>query len=452
MKLSIKTRIVVLNTALFGIVLSILAAVLYLSVEHDGIARLDSQLEQFAFVFGQELAGDLEDSEVPDTADISELRAKGPKGIVYLLRNPDGRRIVGTIPSLAATPHQGYSYANISGKPLRCLFAELGPLPGKKYTLLLGAPIDDIKAGLRHLMMALALLIPIGVGAAGLAAFLIIHYSFRPLQHVIQTAQEVTVGNLEKRIALPATRDEIWTLGNVFNAMMSRLENAFISQKRFVADSSHEIRTPLAIIRSELEFAQRHHLETPVKESIDTSLSEIDRLSSLAEGLLTLSRFDAGRVSLTARAMRLDSFVSETIRLAANLAAPKNIRITTSCAEGITARIDPDEMKRALLNILDNAIKFSPERGTVGVSLRIKDADPGTAVISVADQGSGIAAADLPLIFKRFYRADSARPEAGGSGLGLAIAREIINAHKGAISVRSELGKGATFSIELPAS
>jgi signal transduction histidine kinase len=448
--LSMRAKIVVLNTALFGIVLAAFATILYISVKHDGIVRLDSQLEQFAYNFGRTIGGDLNEADFPDTADIVELRAKGPKGIVYQLLDPAGRNIVGTAPPGVLPSISGFSYKTVGKKSFRCLSTELELLPEKNYLLLLSVPLDDVEAGLQHLFLVLALLIPFSLIVSVLIALLIIHYSFRPLMRVIQTAEEVTIGNLGKQIELPKTKDEIWILSNVFNEMMSRLAKAFGAQKQFVADSSHEIRTPLAIIRSELEYAQRHDLKIPVKESINISLSEIDRLAELAQGLLTLSQFDAGFISLNTSPIRLDTFVAETVRLVITLADNKAIHVSTTCSEPMIVSIDPDSMRRALLNILENAINFSPKSSVITVSINRSTHNHHIVEISITDQGSGIAPADIPYVFKRFYRADSARSEVSGSGLGLAIAEEIVHLHGGIISVQNKPGQGASFTIELP--
>jgi len=268
---------------------------------------------------------------------------------------------------------------------------------------------------------------------------------------MVETAGQISGRNLDRRLAIPPARDEVRHLAETLNGMIGRIEAAFRSQKQFVADASHEIRTPLTIICSELEFAARQATDPQVRESIATSLDEIDRLTRLTDGLLLLARLDAAQVHLTRTPVRLDELLLECVQRIDVVARKKEIQVNVDVPEEVEMSADRDTMQRIIVNLLDNAVKYSPPRTVVTASLCRGGAAPGKIMLRIGDQGPGIPASALPHIFTRFYRADPSRSEQAGAGLGLAIVKELVGLHGGTISVTSDPGKGSLFTVELPA-
>jgi signal transduction histidine kinase len=266
---------------------------------------------------------------------------------------------------------------------------------------------------------------------------------------MIETTCTITATNLHARLDLPRAQDEVRRLGETLNDLMERLDSAFKSQKQFVADASHEIRTPLAVLRTELEYALRQTTNAAAKESIQTSLVEIDRLTRMTSQLLMLAKLDASSSSLEFQTVRLDELLIESVQFCHALAAKKGITVEVFVEAAVEVTGDYEKLKSVVLNLLDNAIKHSPEGSKVAASLRL-DHSRGVAQITIEDNGRGILPEELDKIFRRFYRADSLRGESAGSGLGLAVAQRIVELHRSSISVQSEVGKGTKFIVEIP--
>jgi signal transduction histidine kinase len=231
--------------------------------------------------------------------------------------------------------------------------------------------------------------------------------------------------------------------------MMARLEEAFHHISRFSADAAHEIRTPLAIIRGELEAAlQTRELKSSLRRTFESSLEEVERLSRIVERLLEMSRLEAGE--LLAERTRFDfcELTRSTIEQMQLLAEEKHVQMSFHGANRIEVEGDPIRLKQIVVNLVDNAIKYSTSGGTVSVRTFPVG---GKAILEVSDTGIGIPAEALPKIFDRFYRVDKARSrQLGGAGLGLAIVKSICIAHGGSVTAQSSDGMGAVFRVELP--
>jgi heavy metal sensor kinase len=264
---------------------------------------------------------------------------------------------------------------------------------------------------------------------------------------MIATARQITAENMSLRIAPPETQDEIRELAETFNEMLEKIQQVFISQKQFIQDISHELRTPLTIMRGELEVALKRQRSVEEYSSIlQSSLEETAKIGQLLENLLALARLDSSSVSLARDNADISAIMRDILDDMEILAHQKGIEIDFVSQEGIIIPIDKDQIMRSFINILENAIKYTPEKGRVSVEVIREDA---YAFITISDTGIGIPEQDLPHIFDRFYQVDSSRSSAG-FGLGLSIALSIIEAHGGSITVESTPKQGTTFLISLP--
>jgi len=232
--------------------------------------------------------------------------------------------------------------------------------------------------------------------------------------------------------------------------MIARLEESFQQINRFSADASHELRTPLTVLQGELEsMAQsRSNLPPEIRDTIGSALEETQRLTKIVENLLAISRLEAGEARKQLERLDFAELARSTAEQMRLLAEEKQIHLDCNGAERVEVDADPARLKQVVVNLLDNAIKYTPEKGKVSVCVTKQDS---RAVLEVADTGIGISADDLPHIFDRFYRADKARSrQMGGTGLGLSIVRSICLAHNGQVRVASTEGRGSVFHVELP--
>ena len=292
----------------------------------------------------------------------------------------------------------------------------------------------------------------LGAGAAlsivsMLVAWFLAGVPLRPVGRVTQAARRVGLsGQLDARLESVHTRDEIGRLVETFNHMMDRLENAFVAQRRFVADASHELRTPLTTIRGNLELLKRNHAvhEPEMNEALQDVIDEAERMSRLVQGLLALARADAGQ-KLARAPVRLDELVRVVHREAQRVSDGVAVRLDAVEAAEVIG--DSDALKQLLLILVENGVKYTPSGGNVTLDLHYEGED---AVLAVRDTGVGITSEELPHVFERFYRSPTAR-SSGGTGLGLAIARWIAEEHGADIRVASRLGAGTTFTVRLQA-
>ncbi|HEY8424639.1 MAG TPA: HAMP domain-containing sensor histidine kinase [Limnochordales bacterium] len=275
--------------------------------------------------------------------------------------------------------------------------------------------------------------------------------ALRPISAMIETARAIASSrNFGRRVAVVQRRDELGQLAAAFNEMLGALQQSFDNQRRFVADASHELRAPLATIQGNLELLERATaLPLAEREAIWRDIrDEVRRLGRLVSDLLSLARADSGQ-PLQRQPVELDRLVTDVLR--AMRVEMARHRLTVEHLEPVTVLGDPDRLRELLVILLDNAVRYTPEGGSIRVCLARWRGRDGEVELAVQDTGIGIAAEDLPHIFERFYRADKARSrQTGGTGLGLAIAKWIVEAHGGRIQVESRPGQGSRFTVRLP--
>ena len=441
--MSIRLRLALWYGAIFGVVLLLFGIVLYLfmarhleSMVEDAVGNRASHLAAAVSVANTGgLLGDtvrvppLDDFEAPEVY-VQVLDAEGT--IVARSSNLQDR----VLPVPDAIPVGEESTVLLDGVALR--------------RVQVAASYDQRDMVLDRLGWVLVLG---GLGSMGFVVILsstLAGRALRPVIDMTETARAIALSRgFDRRLNAGDPGDELGHLAQTFNEMLASLEEAYSAQQRFTADASHELRAPLTAIRGNLDLLDRvkEMPETEQRESLARVRHEVERLSRLVNDLLALARADAGQ-QLRIEPVELDALLVDVHRQV--LATAGGVTVSIDHIEPVVVQGDPDRLKELLLNIADNALRYTPAGGSMTLRL---DLEPPWVIVSVADTGIGIDSDDLPHVFDRFWRADQARSrDSGGTGLGLAIARWIVDRHGGEIAVASRPGEGTTVSIRLPAS
>ena len=315
--------------------------------------------------------------------------------------------------------------------------------------VIVGLPIQRIKDSMEHLLNVLLSSILASLILLAFAGYWLTRKALHPVEVITKKANRISMNNLEERIQVPLENDELGQLSRVLNNLLDRLQKAFVSQQQFLADAAHELKTPLSILRvhweSELNNAA---LSLEMKEKLVQDIETISRLSHLINNLLLLSKTEAVRSTFEFNPVQIEEVMNEVLGDARVLASMKSQQIEVVNLQPVKIIGDRTRLYQLFFNLLDNAIRYSPESGKIWISVATQET---WNVIEIRDNGQGIPPEDLPHIFDRFYRAkkDRAR-KTGGSGLGLSICQLIVKSHDGEIEVQSENGKGSIFRIKLP--
>jgi heavy metal sensor kinase len=320
------------------------------------------------------------------------------------------------------------------------------------YYMTVAVPVGDIEESLHALRITFAIAIPISLIITLLIGYTIARRGLRPIDNATAAARRITSQNLRERLPSPKNNDEVGRLVQTMNAMIGRLEESFNSISEFTTNAAHELRTPLTILRGEMEIELRKLNHSPEQQTqkalIQSNIEEVNRLIRIVENLFTLSRADSKDLALSLREVKLGKLLEKLRGKAEILASSKTIAVQLDIQSECTVIGDGEMLTQIVLNITENAVKYSPSDSVITIRLQRHGED---AVISVIDKGIGIDEEHKEKIFERFYRADKARSRAeGGTGLGLAIAHSIIKAHNGMIRAESAPGEGSKFIITLP--
>jgi heavy metal sensor kinase len=318
--------------------------------------------------------------------------------------------------------------------------------------VLLTVAVDEepVRSTVRTLMLMLVAVLPIALALAAFGGSVMAGRLLKPVAAITARAGKITAENLSERLPTENPGDEFGRLTGVMNVMLSRLEEAFERLRRFTADASHELRTPLTVIKSVGEVALQEDLDAAAyRDRIGSMLEDVGRLTRLVDSLLVLTRADGGQVLLRRAETDLARLVERASEDMRPLAEEKGQRFTLTLDGPALARVDEATARLALVNLLDNAIKYTPRSGTVAVSLIKRASD---ILIEVSDTGPGIPAEHRDRVFDRFYRIDQDRTgQTGGTGLGLSIARWAAEVNGGRIELESREQQGSTFRLVFPA-
>jgi heavy metal sensor kinase len=309
--------------------------------------------------------------------------------------------------------------------------------------------LNDVRSTLKRLFFIQIIALPFILLLSIVGGWLMSTVSLKPIDIITKTAEEITAKNLSRRLPEIPTNDEVGHLTRTLNSMIERLEQAFNQVKKFAADASHELRTPLTILQGELELAL-HSKKTPeeYEEVLVSALEEVSRLSNVVESILELSRAETGQISINLKLENLSKIAEDVAEDISIIAEQKSIKIEKYIEPNIKLPLDAPRIYQALLNLLDNATKYTPEGGRIKLAL---ERDTEYAILVVEDNGIGIPKEDLGNIFDRMYRANkNVKTGVKGYGLGLSIVKWIVEAHNGTIDVESEVNKFTRFTVRLP--
>lgn len=329
---------------------------------------------------------------------------------------------------------------------------------GKTYSVMTSRSLVPLLGELNLDRLVLAGLVPSGLLVAGLAGWFLSRKSLAPVLAMADQARRISLDNLDQRLPVLNPRNELGRLAATFNDLFSRLNSAFAQQRQFVADASHELRTPVSVIRTaaSVTLEKSDRSDDEYRNALTIVDEQSRRLSRIVEDMFRLARADAGRLALESRPFYLDELLAETSRAASILAASKNVRVELPALPEASCYGDEDLVRRMFMNMLENAVKYTPPGGRVAVGLTSVN---GCHLVSISDTGIGIPAEAQPHVFERFFRADKAKSRkdclkdgiGAGAGLGLSIARSIAEAHGGSLVLRHSDQEGSTFLATLPA-
>lgn len=343
-----------------------------------------------------------------------------------------------------------FATIQVAGRPLR-FYSERILVNGQPYTVQVAAPMHEAFEAIEAFGLILILAVPVLLIAASAGGYWISKRALDPVDEISRAAQRISIENLADRLHVPETGDQLQRLTETLNQMFSRLEGSVRRMKQFTADASHELRAPIALIRTtaEVTVQRRNREANEYLEALDDILEESERTSQVVDSLMLLARADAGKEVLERGPVDACSISRAAVEQGEKLARIRELNFSASIPdEPVWIHADAEALRRALLILIDNAAKYTPERGMVRFDLSAND---GFARFNVSDTGIGIAPADLPHIFDRFWRADKARSRSqGGAGLGLSIAKWIAESHAGSIAVASDAGKGSVFTMNVP--
>ena len=455
---SVRVRLTLWYAGTLAVVLTLYASGVFVFLRHSLFTELDGRLHDDFETAEQMLERTGDDGlrwrvsthhEEEEVGDDSWLEVWSPEGKLLYRRDAFAEEDRDLAFSAPPSGHSGYQSL---------------VLPNENHIRVLSGPsaIDELPVIMRvarsearlHreltvLLLVLGLGLPVAVGIAGLGGYGLARRALAPVSQMADRAQTITAERLSERLPVVNPDDELGHLATIFNETFTRLEQSFEQLRRFTADASHELRTPLTAIRSVGEVGLREHrAEKAYREIIGSMLEEADRLAHLVESLLTLSRADAGQVKLAFERVDLVELAREVANHLGVLAEEKQQAISVETAGPVDVAVDRLVLRQAVINLVDNAIKYSPEGSRVRIVVRHPPCGP---TLDVIDTGPGIGREHQGRIFDRFYRVDKARSrELGGTGLGLAIARWAVEAHGGHLELESEEDTGSTFRITLP--
>ncbi|MDQ2788552.1 MAG: ATP-binding protein [Actinomycetota bacterium] len=385
----------------------------------------------------------------------------GPTDQIVQLRTLDGRLLAssplaGTQPLLDAAQRRRalagrVSFTTtVSGVRSRLLATTVTFL-GQRVFVVLGTTSDVSDAAVDRVQTTLVVGGPPAVLLAGAGAWLLAGAALRPVERMRREAADISDRDNGRRLAVPSTRDEVAALAATINGLLARLQEALERERGFVADAGHELRTPLAILRAELELAARPgRSREALVEAVSHAGEETDRLIRLAEDLLLLARADNAQPFLRPVPLLLPDLLGAAARGAGARAEARGVAVAVRGPAALTVVADPDRLRQAVDNLLDNATRHAPSGSVVEVNVTANGT--GMIMVEVADRGPGFPVEFLPNAFERFHRADAARTrDGGGTGLGLSIVQAITEAHGGHATVGNRPGGGATVTLELPA-
>jgi len=433
---SIRARLTAWYSLVLLTGLALFGTGIWLVVEHSLNASLDETLS------GQAKGVITVLQSVPNEPDdlreeLNEYAKATPGGNLMEVQDSQGNQI------LASKALQNNSLG------LRTL-RSLTQVNGQQNRVLVATPLDSTEATLRGLRTLLLWTIPAVLLLASLGGYWISRRALAPVDEITLAAKSIGIQNLSQRLSVPATGDELQRLSETWNDMLARLEAAVKRLSQFTADASHELRTPVALIRTTAELTlRRERSPDTYREALRQVVLESERTSRLVEDLLLLARADAGLPALALERLELTPLVRDVCQQGQVLADERQLQISTEAPEGpVYVEANDPALRRLLLLLLDNAVKYTPAGGRITVSV---GTDAAGATVAVRDTGIGIADSALPHVFERFYRADESRNrDAGGTGLGLAIAKWIAERHRASLEAESVVGEGSTFRVRFP--
>ena len=471
---SVRIRLTVWYTAAMAAILILLASVTYFIIRQNVGARADVQAVELADTFLSTVNAEMGDATKPDSLDegvaaaISEHRFRD---VVFAVFDPEGTLIGMSEWFPEDRRHSDWKRGALIA-PLKATLTAPGPFQSIQFaghiyrvyvrhfslaqqaaTLVVLQSLFHQHEFLETLAGTFAVVIPLTLLLAGAGGYFLARSNLSPVVAMSEQARWIGAENLDARLGVKNPDDELGHLARSFNGLLDRLSASFDRQKRFVADASHELRTPVAILCGETEVAlgKDGRSEQEYREALQILADESKRLRRIVEDLFTLARADAGQYPLSYTDFYLDEAAAECAKNVRTLAAARHITVT--CEPGGEALIRADEalVRRMLINLLDNAMKYTPSGGSV--SLHVEERD-GAYRLSVADSGPGIPTEFQSRIFERFFRVDKARSrkeqDGGGAGLGLSIGAWIAGAHNGKLELTSSTSEGSTFTAVLP--
>ncbi len=423
--------------------LALFGAGIWMVVTHSLSATVDETLAAQVKGVATVLQGEYEPGHPEHLREeLSEYAEATPEGNLIEVRDPQGELVVGSRAVASATASSG-GYRTL---------ATSVSVQGHSYRVVVAAPLAGTVATLRHVRELLLWAAPAVLLLASLGGYWISRRALAPVDAITRAAQSIGIENLSQRLHVSESGDELARLSQTWNGMLERLEAAVRRLSQFTADASHELRTPVALIRATAELTLRRERSAETyREALKHIMEETDRTTRLIEDLLLLARADAGLPALALDRMELTPLVRDVCEQGQMLAQERQLEISTEAPEQ-PVYVDANDLalRRLLLLLVDNAVKYTPAGGRITVSVALDSSGP---TVTVRDTGIGIPDAALPHVFERFYRVDESRNrEAGGAGLGLAIAHWIAERHHARLEAESVEGSGSAFRVRFPPS